>query len=52
MSAGRPTTRSRIGARFPITLLNTEPLEAGELGAHYTLLRGSGLQLNFADRQL
>jgi hypothetical protein len=39
----------QIGARFPITLLNTESLEAGELGAHYTLLQGSGLQLDFAN---
>jgi hypothetical protein len=46
---GTPYNWEQIGARFPITLLNTEPPEAGELGAHYTLLRGSGLQLDFAD---
>jgi hypothetical protein len=46
---GTPYNWEQIGARFPITLLNTEPLEAGELGAHYTLLQGSGMQLNFTD---
>ena len=40
----------QIGARFPITLLNTVPLEADGLGAHFTLVQGSGTQLEFADR--
>jgi hypothetical protein len=40
----------QIGARFPITLLNTVPQEADGLGAHFTLVQGSGTQLEFADR--
>ena len=47
---GTPYNWEQIGARFPITLLNTEPLEAGELDAHYTLVQGSGLKLDFPDR--
>jgi hypothetical protein len=39
----------QIGARFPITLFNTLPLEADGLGAHFTLVQGSGTQLDFAD---
>jgi len=47
---GTPYNWEQIGAMFPITLLNTEPLEAGGLGTHYTLVQGSGMQLDFADR--
>lgn len=47
---GTPYNWEQIGARFPITLLNTERLEADGLGAHYTLIQGSGKQLGFADR--
>jgi hypothetical protein len=46
---GTPYNWEQIGARFLITLLNTEPLEAGGLGAHYTLVQGSGTKLDFAD---
>jgi hypothetical protein len=47
---GTPYNWEQIGARFPITLLNTEPLAVDGLGAHYTLVQGSGTQLDFADR--
>ena len=47
---GTPYNWEQIGASFPITLLNTERLEADGLGAHYTLVQGSGTQLGFADR--
>lgn len=47
---GTPYNWEQIDARFPITLLNTEPLEADGLGAHYTLVQGSGTRLDFADR--
>jgi hypothetical protein len=47
---GTPYNWELIGANFPITLLNTEPLEADGLGTHYTLVQGTGTQLNFADR--
>lgn len=47
---GTPYNWEQIGARFPITLLNTEPLEVDGLGAHYTLVQGSGTRLDFGDR--
>jgi hypothetical protein len=47
---GTPYNWEQIGAQFPITLLNTEPLAADGLGAHYTRVQGSGTQLDFADR--
>jgi len=47
---GTPYNWEQIGARFPITLLNTEPLEADGLEDHYTLIQGSGSRLDFADR--
>jgi hypothetical protein len=47
---GTPYNWEQIGARFPITLLNTEPLEADGPGTHYTRVQGSGTQLDFADR--
>ncbi len=47
---GTPYNWERIDARFSITLLNTEPLEADRHGARYTLVRGSGTQLGFPDR--
>ncbi len=47
---GTPYNWEQIGARFPVTLLNSEPLEADGLGAHYTLVQGSGTRLDFPDR--
>ncbi len=47
---GTPYNWEQIGASFPITLLNTESLETDGLGAHYTLVQGSGTRLDFADR--
>ena len=47
---GTPYNWEQIGARFPITLLNTEHLETDGLGDHYALVQGSGGQLDFADR--
>jgi hypothetical protein len=47
---GTPYNWEQIGARFSITLLNTVPLEIEDLGAHFTLVQGSGTQLDFADR--
>ncbi|MCH7643736.1 MAG: class I SAM-dependent methyltransferase [Myxococcales bacterium] len=47
---GTPYNWEQIGARFPITLLNSEPLAADGLGAHYTLVQGSGTRLDFPDR--
>ena len=48
---GTPYNWERIDARFPITLLNTRrPLEADGLDARYTLVQGSGTQLDFPDR--
>jgi hypothetical protein len=47
---GTPYNWEQIGARFPITLLNTETLDADGIGAHYTLVEGSGTRLDFADR--
>ncbi len=46
---GTPYNWERIEGRFPITLLNTEPLPCGELDARYTLVRGSGARLGFPD---
>ncbi len=40
----------RIDARFPVTLLNTEPSESDALDARYALIQGSGTQLDFPDR--
>jgi len=48
--SGTPYNWERIDARFSITLLNIEPLEADRHGARYTLIRGSGTQLDFPDR--
>jgi hypothetical protein len=47
---GTPYNWERIDAKFPVTLLNTEPLEPDGLDARYTLVQGSGTQLDFADR--
>ena len=47
---GTPYNWELIGARFPITLLNLEPLEADGPGGHYTVVQGSGTRLGFADR--
>jgi hypothetical protein len=47
---GTPYNWDQIGAKFPITLLNIEPLEVNGLGTHYTLVQGSGTRLEFADR--
>jgi hypothetical protein len=47
---GTPYNWERIDARFPITLLNTEPLEADGLDARYTVIQGSGMRLSFPDR--
>jgi hypothetical protein len=47
---GTPFNWEQIDARFPITLLNTEPLEADGLDARYTLVQGSGTQLDFPDQ--
>jgi len=47
---GTPYNWERIDARFSITLLNIEPLEADRHGARYTLVRGSGTQLDFPDQ--
>ncbi len=47
---GTPYNWEQIGARFPITLLNSEPLAADGLGAHYTPVQGSGTRLDFPDR--
>ena len=47
---GTPYNWEQIGARFPITLLNTEALEGDGLGPHYSLVQGSGTRLDFADR--
>ncbi len=48
---GTPYNWEQIGARFPITLLNSEPLAADGLGAHYTPVQGSGTRLDFPDRR-
>ena len=40
----------KIDARFPVTLLNTEPPESDAVAARYALLQGSGTQLDFPDR--
>lgn len=47
---GTPFNWEQIGASFPITLLNTEPLQADGLGDQYTVVQGSGTRLDFADR--
>jgi hypothetical protein len=47
---GTPYNWERIDAKFPVTLLNAEPLEPDGLDARYTLVQGSGTQLDFADR--
>jgi hypothetical protein len=47
---GTPYNWERIDAKFPITLLNTEPLEADGLDTRYTLVQGSGMRLDFPDR--
>jgi len=47
---GTPYNWERIDAKFPVTLLNTEPLEPDGLDARYMLVQGSGTQLDFADR--
>jgi len=47
---GTPYNWERIDARFSITLLNTEPLEVDGHDARYTLVRGSGAQLDYPDR--
>ncbi|MBW2540855.1 MAG: class I SAM-dependent methyltransferase [Deltaproteobacteria bacterium] len=47
---GTPYNWEQIGARFPITLLNTVPLESEGLGAHFARVQGSGTRLEFADR--
>ena len=47
---GTPFNWEQIDARFPITLLNTDPLEADGLDARYTLVQGSGTQLDFPDQ--
>jgi hypothetical protein len=47
---GTPYNWEQIDANFPITLLNTEPLEADGLDARYTLVQGSGMRLDFPDR--
>ena len=47
---GTPYNWERIDARFPITLLNTERQEADGLDACYTLVQGTGTQLEYPDR--
>jgi hypothetical protein len=47
---GTPYNWEQVDARFPITLLNTEPLESDGFDSRYTLLQGSGTQLDFPDR--
>jgi hypothetical protein len=47
---GTPYNWERIDATFPITLVNIEPLESDGLDARYTLVQGSGAQLDFPDR--
>jgi len=47
---GTPYNWEQIDARFPITLLNTEPLEADGLDARYAVVQGSGKRLDFPDR--
>ena len=47
---GTPYNWERIDASFPITLLNTVPLDTDGLDARYTLVQGSGTQLDFPDR--
>ncbi len=47
---GTPYNWERIDARFPITLLNTERQEADGLDTCYTLVQGSGTQLEYPDR--
>ena len=47
---GTPYNWEQIDARFPITLLNTEPLDSDGLDARYALVQGSGTKLDFPDQ--
>jgi len=46
---GTPFNWEQIDGRFPVTLLNTEPLPFQNLDDRYTLVRGSGTRLGFSD---
>ncbi|HXV37329.1 MAG TPA: class I SAM-dependent methyltransferase [Myxococcota bacterium] len=47
---GTPFNWELIGAAFPITLLNTEPIADSSLGGRFTRVRGSGTRLDFPDQ--
>jgi len=47
---GTPYNWEQIDARFPITLLNTEPSKIGDRDSRYEWVQGSGTRLDFADQ--